>query len=77
MRLDIISPEKSIYKGEADLVTLPGINGSFTILDRHAPIISVLVKGKVIYRHEGENTEIEIDGGFVEMKKGVITVCIE
>ena len=46
MNLEIITPDKTIYKGEADLVQLPGIDGSFEILNNHAPLISALVKGK-------------------------------
>lgn len=77
MKLDIISPEKTVYSGNAELVTLPGVSGLFTILDKHAPIISVLTKGKLLYREEGKDTELNIEGGFVESKNNAITVCIE
>jgi len=77
MNLEIISPEKIIYSGKAELVTLPGLNGLFTILDRHAPIISALKKGAVSYSIDGKNEEITINGGFVEAKKNNVSVCIE
>ncbi|MDL2241400.1 F0F1 ATP synthase subunit epsilon [Bacteroidales bacterium OttesenSCG-928-L03] len=77
MRLDIISPEKKLYSGEAELVTLPGINGSFSLLDRHAPVISALVGGKLVYRAEGKDVELTISGGFIEMNHNVVTVCVE
>ncbi len=41
MQIEIISPEKSIFKGNVDTVNLPGAKGRFTILDKHAPIISL------------------------------------
>jgi len=44
MELEIVTPDKTIFKGEADLVQLPGIDGSFEILSNHAPLISVLKK---------------------------------
>ncbi|MCC8146129.1 MAG: ATP synthase F1 subunit epsilon [Bacteroidales bacterium] len=77
MKLEIISPEKVIYSGNAELVTLPGVNGNFTILERHAPIISVLTKGKVLYRKNGKDHSCTIEGGFIEMKNNVVTVCVE
>ena len=40
MNLEIITPEKELYKGEVDSITLPGTDGEFGILKNHAPIIS-------------------------------------
>jgi F-type H+-transporting ATPase subunit epsilon len=47
MQLEIITPDKKIFKGEIDAVQLPGLDGSFQILKNHAPIISALAKGTV------------------------------
>ncbi|MCL1937067.1 MAG: F0F1 ATP synthase subunit epsilon [Candidatus Azobacteroides sp.] len=77
MKLDIVSPEKTLYSGEADWVVLPGMKGIFTILERHAPIISGLGKGVVKYGGEGKDTSLKIDGGFVEAKQNIVTVCVE
>jgi len=77
VNLEIISPEKVIYSGQAELVTLPGELGLFTILERHAPIISVLKKGVLTYRVNGKDTEIEIESGFVEDRANVVSVCVE
>jgi F-type H+-transporting ATPase subunit epsilon len=77
MHLEIISPEKILYSGNAESVTLPGVSGSFTILDRHAPIISALHKGILTYSVNGNETELTIDGGFVEAKKNKVSVCVE
>ena len=77
MTLEIISPEKIIYSGNAELVTLPGASGSFTILDRHAPIISVLTKGAVTYSVNGQKKVVTINGGFVEAINNNVSVCVE
>ena len=80
MHLEIISPEKIIYKdknGEVDSVTLPGVAGSFTILKNHAPIISVLKNGVVTYKIGKDEEKIEINSGFVEAKQNVVSVCVE
>ena len=79
MRLNIISPEKILFSGEVNSVTLPGTMGSFTILDNHAPIISSLQKGILSYSCNEESNEIElpIEGGFVEGKQNEVNVCID
>jgi F-type H+-transporting ATPase subunit epsilon len=77
MNLEIISPEKVIYSGSAEMVTLPSVTGSFSVLENHAPIISVLKKGKVIYRTQNVDNEIEIESGFVEVKQNKVSVCVE
>ena len=45
MKVEIITPEKKLYSGEANLVKVPGTKGSFEILTKHAPLISTLEKG--------------------------------
>ena len=77
MNLEIISPENTIYSGNAESVRLPGLSGSFTILNRHAPIISALDKGIVSYSVDGKEEEVKTNGGFVEVNKNNVSVCIE
>lgn len=77
MTLEIISAQEVVYRGDADIVTLPGEMGSFTVLKNHASIISVLVPGKIKYLKEGgEGNEIEIKGGLADVDNNVISVCI-
>ncbi|HNK42657.1 MAG TPA: F0F1 ATP synthase subunit epsilon, partial [Flavobacteriales bacterium] len=47
MRLEIITPDKELYKGDAKLVSVPGVDGSMGFLDNHAPLITVLKAGEV------------------------------
>ena len=47
MYLEIISPEAKLFTGEVDSLTLPGTNGSFQLLENHAPIVSTLQAGAV------------------------------
>lgn len=47
MQLEIITPEKKIFEGEAEAVQFPGLDGSFQVLNGHAPIISSLTQGEV------------------------------
>ena len=73
LKLKIVSPEKIEFTGEVERVVVPGLQGQFEILNNHAPIISVLQKGTVIYDQE----ELPILGGFVEVQKNEVSLCIE
>lgn len=78
MTLEILTSHKMLFKGEAEMVTLPGVMGSFTVLKNHASLISVLTKGKVVYRAYQESAEksIEIQGGLADVDNNVISVCV-
>jgi F-type H+-transporting ATPase subunit epsilon len=47
MYLEIVTPEATIFKGEVDSVSVPGVNGDFEMLNNHAAIVSILKKGSV------------------------------
>ena len=79
MQLEIITPEASIFTGEAEAVQFPGLDGSFQVLNGHAPIISALSNGDVkvdlanTYESETENDKVVVDGS----NKKVIRVAIK
>lgn len=77
IKLNIISPEETLFEGEVQAVFLPGSKGAFEVLDNHAPIISSLTKGVVRYRQDGKETELSISSGFMRCSKNVMTVCVE
>lgn len=77
LTLHILSPEGPVLETGADLVTLPGAAGSFTILKDHAPIVTALVKGSVRYVSEGKEELVPIKEGFAEVRDNIITVCAE
>ena len=74
MKLNIITPDATIFSGEISLVQLPGIDGLFEILTRHAPIIAALEKGKIKVEVNGKNEFFEINGGVVQVLNDLITV---
>lgn len=76
MTLKIISAEEILFEGEVTLVTLPGEAGEFTVLRNHAALISTLVAGKVRYVADGATTEVDIDGGIVDVDNNVVSVCV-
>lgn len=77
MTLEIISPSEVLFKGEVDSVTLPGKLGSFTVLKNHASLISVLNQGSIAYvASGGEEKNVEIKGGLVDVDSNVVSVCV-
>lgn len=77
LKLKIVSPESVVYEGDADNVIVPGMLGQFEILNGHAPIISSLTAGTVEYANQGAKHSIDVRGGFVEVKKNEVCVCVE
>jgi F-type H+-transporting ATPase subunit epsilon len=78
MKLEIISPHGVVLQKETAQVSLPGTVGTFTVLHNHAPIISTLREGKIVYQtHEKTEEEFEIEKGVVEVKKNRVMVFVE
>jgi F-type H+-transporting ATPase subunit epsilon len=77
MDLEIITPDKTIYKGDADLIQFPGIDGSFEILSNHAPLISVLKQGNIKVRIGKDVDYYSVKGGVVEVLKDKVLVLAE
>lgn len=78
LRLKIISPQSVVFDGDVEQVTVPGTQGEFEILTNHAPIISSLESGTMSYKPQGQSkTQLSIQGGFVEVQKNTVSVCVE
>lgn len=77
MNLEIITPDKTIFKGEADLIQLPGIDGFFEILNNHAPLISVLGKGIIKVKKDKSEDFYEVKAGVVEVLNNKVLVLAE
>ena len=75
--MTIATPEGIVFEGRVENAKFPGASGAFMVLPRHAALISALVAGKLVYTQEGEVKELAIQGGFVEVKNNVISVCVE
>ena len=76
MKLEIISPSEIMFSGDVDAVTLPGVQGKFTVLKNHASLISVLKPGDLRYVTAGEEQNIEIKGGIADIDMNKISVCV-
>jgi F-type H+-transporting ATPase subunit epsilon len=77
MKLIIAKINEKIFEGEFESVVLPGGRGELEIFPDHAPLLSSLQKGKIIYQEkDGEKKEIEIEKGFVEVNKNEVIVVL-
>ena len=77
LKLRIIAPDRMVFEGDVESVTLPGTVGSFTVLDRHAPIISSLENGRISYKDANGQTDITVRSGFAEVRNNVLSICVE
>ena len=88
MHLEIVSPEKTIFSGEAKSVHLPGSEGHFQVLNNHAPIVSTLKKGEILIDgvdnldsdflgFSNGKASLEIKSGVVEMKKNKLIILVD
>lgn len=77
MIVEIVTPDKKVFDGDAEGVQLPGTEGSFEILNNHAPIIANLGKGKIRVRTTKDTQYYDIESGLVEMVNNKVIVLAE
>ena len=93
MILEIVSPEATLFNGEVTSVSLPGVSGSFQILNNHAPVVSILKKGTVkieatsfkfdkevkekFVKINDQNYTLEIESGTIEMNDNKVIVLAD
>ena len=77
MILTVLTPEKTLLEARVSKVSLPGSKGRFMVLKNHAPVISSLTEGDLVYASEGIEASIHVYAGFVEVNDNKITICAE
>jgi F-type H+-transporting ATPase subunit epsilon len=78
MTLEILTPETKLYSGDVYGIQLPGIAGSFEVLDKHAPIVAALGKGNIkVLKTKTDFANYKIESGFVEVINNKTTVLVE
>ncbi|MCG8387232.1 MAG: ATP synthase F1 subunit epsilon [Cytophagales bacterium] len=77
MHLTIITPDKKVFEGEVIAVKFPGTEGPFQVLKDHAPLISTLEKGAILYSDKRGAHTVAIEGGIVEVLDNKIIVLME
>jgi F-type H+-transporting ATPase subunit epsilon len=67
LRLEIVTPDATVYSEDVDMVTLPGVEGQMGILPRHVPLMTHMVAGELIVRKNGQDRFLVVGEGFVEI----------
>lgn len=77
MYLEILTPEKKVFEGNVTIATFPGADGSFQVMDNHAPLISLLKEGMVEYKSKEATQKLNITGGVVEVLKNKVVLLAD
>jgi len=77
MHLEIITPDRKVFEGEVTVARFPGADGSFEVLNNHAPLISALSAGEVTLTSANGREAIRIEGGVVEVLRNNVIVLAE
>ena len=77
IRLHILSPEGTVATETVSRVALPGVAGPFVVLKDHAPLVTALTEGEIVYGDGMEDRHLPVKGGFVEGFQNQVTVCAE
>ncbi len=76
--LELVTPERVVYRGEVNVLTVPGSEGSLQVLRNHAPLLTALEIGRIRIR-DAKSAEIDYatSGGFLEVRNNLVTILAE
>lgn len=77
IRCEIVSQDRLVYEGDADMIIVPGVEGEMGILPNHAPLLSILKLGILRLRYQGEEKDFTISGGVIEVQPDLVTVLAD
>ena len=78
LTLQIVTPERVVFSEEGvDSVTLPGSEGELTVLPSHAPLMTELRPGALTFRKGGQETDVAVAGGFLEVRDDRVVVLAD
>ena len=77
LHIEVVTAERELYSGEADLVSAPGSEGRLGILPRHAALLTTLMPGELIIKLGGAEEPLFVSGGFLEVSGNTVTVLAD
>src|SRR5690349_24369363 len=77
LKLEIVTPEATVYSGDVEMVTLPGVAGQMGIYPEHVPLITEMVPGEIIARKDGRDTFIASGEGLIEVTARRVSVLTD
>lgn len=78
LKLEIITAERIVYSAEGvEKVVIPGVEGELTVLPRHAPLMTMIQPGILRIGRGGQEEELAIHGGFIEVRENKVTILAD
>jgi F-type H+-transporting ATPase subunit epsilon len=77
LKVAVISPERTVYEGDADMVIVPAWDGEIGILRGHSPLLTLLGSGSLRITNGGSEQRFDVHGGFMQVAEDVVTVLSE
>lgn len=77
LHIEVVTAERALYSGEADLVSAPGSEGRLGILPRHAALLTTLMPGELTIKLGGAEEPLFVSGGFLEVSGNTVTVLAD
>lgn len=77
LQVELVTPEKMLFSGEATMVEAPGVEGDFGVLPKHSPLVSLLREGSVTIHAEGSVEAYKVTGGTAEVNESGIVILAE
>lgn len=76
-KIEIMTPDRTVYTGEAESLVLDGEQGSFGILAGHAPLVARLRPGRVLFTKDGKDTAYDSGAGFVRVSRDCASILLD
>jgi len=77
IQLEIVTPKGAVVSDQVDIVTAPGYAGDFGVLANHAPMLSTIKIGVLLFKKDGREHSMMLSGGFCEVSNNKITFLVE
>ena len=77
IKLEIVTPEKMVFSDDVDVVLAWGLEGQLGILPHHAPLMTILQSGDLVFRRGGKEEALTISGGFLEVRPDKVVVLAD
>lgn len=77
IRLEIVTPEKMVFSDDVDMILAWGVEGQLGILPHHAPLMTILQPGDLVFRKEGKEEALTISGGFLEVRPDKVVILAD
>jgi|SRR5579885_390759 F-type H+-transporting ATPase subunit epsilon len=77
LHVEVVTQDRNVYSGEADMVVAPGSEGVLGILPRHAPLLTMLKPGELRIKYNNDEEALFVAGGFMEVSHNVVTVLAD